>query len=177
MESNPYAAPQSVLDHKELADRPAKIRFEHLSTETAIKNVGGLMAFGAFVGLATLLPTRTVPAPAESQEYAALLAAVCVFQLLVGVCMARLQSWTRIPGVLLSAIGLLRFPLGTLFCLLFLYYLMSKKGRFVLSRDYRAIVAATPEVKQHTSAAIYVLLFILLVAAALGLYAFYATKI
>ncbi|MBL9157409.1 MAG: hypothetical protein JNJ70_08055 [Verrucomicrobiales bacterium] len=62
------------------------------------------------------------------------------------------------------------FPVGTLINAIFLSYLLSKKGTYVLTEEYHGIIARTPHVKAKTSvAAVVLLVFVLaLFAAALA---------
>ena len=85
------------------------------------------------------------------------LQAACGFHL------RRLRPLARIPVGIISALGLLAIPLGTLINGYILYLLFSKKGRFILSPEYQAIVAATPEIKYRTSIVIWILLGLVLV--------------
>ena len=57
----------------------------------------------------------------------------------------RLDRSGYVPGIIVAAIGLLGIPIGTLINGYILYLLVSEKGRFVFSDQYRAIVAATPQ--------------------------------
>ena len=83
--------------------------------------------------------------------------------------MRALKSWGRIVGCILSGLGLLNFPVGTLINAYILYLFLSKKGRMVFSAEYKDIIAATPDVKYRTSILVWIFLGILvaLFAAAL----------
>jgi hypothetical protein len=76
----------------------------------------------------------------------------------------RLRSWARWPTVVLSFIGLLGFPLGTLISALILANLLGKKAAMVFSPEYKDIIAATPHVKYKTSIIVKVFLVLLLLA-------------
>lgn len=78
----------------------------------------------------------------------------------------RLQPWARTVAIVLSCIGLLGVPLGTLIHGYFLYLLLSAKGKRIFEPDYAAIFAATPHVKYRTSIVVWILLGILLLAVA-----------
>jgi hypothetical protein len=69
----------------------------------------------------------------------------------------------------LSEVGLLGFPIGTLINGYILYLLLSKKGRKVFSDEYRQIVSLTPHIKYRTSIVVCILLglIVLMVAAAI----------
>ena len=70
-------------------------------------------------------------------------------------------------SIILSALGLLAFPIGTIINLIILIILGSKKNRVVFSQDYQAIIAATPHVKYKTSKIVWIALgiFVLIVLA------------
>jgi hypothetical protein len=80
-----------------------------------------------------------------------------------------LKNWARITGIVLAALGLLNFPVGTLINAYILYLFVSKKGRMIFSPEYQDIIAATPEVKYRTSILVWIFLgiLVLLFAAAI----------
>ena len=80
----------------------------------------------------------------------------------VGRGFRRLKRWVRIPATILSGLGLLGFPLGTLINGYILYLVWSQKGKMVLSSEYQGVIAATPEVKYKTSPLVIVLLALLI---------------
>jgi hypothetical protein len=67
---------------------------------------------------------------------ALVMAAVCVSLVSVGIGLFKLHSWVRRPATMLSVVGLLVFPLGTVYWSLLLYRLHSQTGRMVLSREH-----------------------------------------
>jgi hypothetical protein len=68
------------------------------------------------------------------------------------------RRWGRVVGCVLSGIGLLGFPIGTLINAYILYLFLSKKGRTVFSPEYQDVIAATPHVKYRTSIIVWILL-------------------
>jgi hypothetical protein len=58
----------------------------------------------------------------------------------------------------LSALGLLGFPIGTLVNAYILYLYLSKKGRTIFAPEYKDVIAATPHVKYRTSIVVWVFL-------------------
>ena len=83
----------------------------------------------------------------------------------------RLQPWSRIPSGILSTIGLLGFPIGTLINGYILYLLFSRKGNVVFSPEYRDIIDRTPHIKYKTSLVVKVLAAVLLAVFLLGIIA------
>ncbi|MBB5033054.1 hypothetical protein [Prosthecobacter vanneervenii] len=166
MEINPYAAPQSQILQATSSDE--LIRQEHINTEATLKSVGILYYLGAFV--LTLMGGMALFGSLMNGETASVL--LGLFFLIIGVTqgvaaygLRRLQSWARVPTIILSCIGLLGFPLGTLINLYILVKVAGKQGKFILTPEYQRIVAATPHVKRKTSIVMKIalaLLFIIL---------------
>jgi len=69
----------------------------------------------------------------------------------------------RIPTIIISCIGLLGFPLGTLINAYILVKVCGKQGQFVMTPEYHRIIEVTPHVKRKTSIAAMVLLAILII--------------
>jgi hypothetical protein len=72
-----------------------------------------------------------------------------------------LRAWGRILGGVLSAIGLLGFPIGTLINGYILYLFLSKKGRTIFSPGYQDVIGATPDIKYRTSVVVWIFLVLL----------------
>ena len=173
MEYNPYAPPQTQITTDNVETEAEQIRRDHLSAEGALRSVGVLMTLSSFFLLIqghfylTIEPQlqakmNNAGIPASPGLGIALLLLGAV-QIISGPALYRLCPWARIPAAL-AAVGILfRFPVGTVFGLLYLYYLLNKKGTFVLSAPYREIVRATPHVKRKTSVFTIVLLVVLLI--------------
>jgi len=89
----------------------------------------------------------------------------------VGTGLRRLRKWARIPTGILSGIGLLGFPLGTLINGYILYLIFSQKGKTVFSEDYRAVIEQTPHIKYRTSIVVWVLLGLVLLLIGVGIIA------
>lgn len=167
MEMNPYAPPQASIRPPALPSRvdAESLRREHINTEASIKSVGILYYLGAVLGIAvgaSMLGSDDVGS-------AALLLSIGVVQLVAGFGLRRLRSWARIPTIIVSGIGLLGFPIGTLISAYILFNLLGKQGRYVMTPEYRQIIAATPHVKNKTSRAAWIVLLVLLAVLALAL--------
>jgi hypothetical protein len=65
----------------------------------------------------------------------------------VGTGLRRLDSRVRLVAGVVSGIGLLSFPFGTLLNGYVLYLLFCEKGSRVLSSEYQQVVAQTPDVR------------------------------
>ncbi len=98
--------------------------------------------------------------------------AISILQFWVGLGLQKLIPWTRIAGIVFAAIGLLGFPIGTLISIYFLYLLVSKKGEYVFSDEYRQIREQTPHIRYKTSMILWIfvgLIVILALIAIIGL--------
>jgi glucose-6-phosphate-specific signal transduction histidine kinase len=76
--------------------------------------------------------------------------------------MQTLNSKHKMLAIIISAIGLLGFPCGTILSAYLLYLLLSPKGEMVFSEGYKDIVRATPHIKYRTSIIVWILLFLLI---------------
>ena len=167
--SNPFT-PNAELEDIEI------IRHNHLNHEASIKSVGLLFILGGVLGLLyttgmvfglLMMPMR------ENQldNVAAGLAVGLVILILIG-GLSGLQLWSgvglrqlnpkvAIPATVVAAFGLLGIPVGTIISIYILWLLQSKKGKYILSEPYQAIVAQTPHIKYRTSLIVKILLVLL----------------
>lgn len=157
---NPYAAPTAPVEDVPANPEAEALRRAHIGHEASIKAVGFLYYLGAvlgtLIGLAFLVGMRGADAASG-----AVLLAIGVAQLFAGYGVRRLRRWARILGCILSAIGLLAFPVGTLINAYILYLFLAKKGRTIFSEDYQRVIEATPHVKYRTSIILWIFLGLL----------------
>ena len=133
-----------------------RLRTEHIDHEAAIRSVGVLYLVTGAILLAPIvsLPLAVNADPDAALDFVAgglIMAAMSALYVGLGLGIRRLAIWTRIPTCLLSLLGLLAFPLGTLLGAYILYLFLSEKGRFVLTERYAAVVSLTPHIKRRTS--------------------------
>jgi hypothetical protein len=161
---NPFAPPKAHVADIETANSDAeRIRREHIKRETSIRSVGILYYIGgvfmvlAGIGLSAVLITG--PGTASQEPGMAFLYIIGpvylglgVLSLAVGRGLRKLRPWARLVTIVLSAIGLLGFPVGTLINGYILYLVLSAQGKRVFEDDYPAIIDATPDIKYRTSA-------------------------
>ena len=171
---NPYQAPATRVDDVIDSANPQaeSIRREHINHEASIKAVGTLYYLSmlglAAGGLTTIFSTAAFARSSMGgPAFGAFMLVMAAVFFTMGRGLRKLRPWVRIPTVLLSILGLLGFPLGTLINGYVIWLILSKKGRLVLSPDYAAIVEATPQVKYRTSIVVWILLglIVLLVVA------------
>ncbi len=101
--------------------------------------------------------SRSLPAGISG----AIVIVIGALSLFVARGLRQLRPWARTATVVISVIGLVRVPLGTLINAYILYLLLSQKGRRIFQSDYADIVAATPDVKYRGSVVTWILLGIL----------------
>jgi hypothetical protein len=163
---NPYATPKAVVADPGASAESEAVRREHLSHEANVKAVGGLYmlggVFAAFTGLAVILPMVTGRGVTLGMLVTSLIVtALAAAALAVGWGLRMLRIWARIPGIVLAAIGLLAFPIGTLINAYVLWLLASRKGRMVLSAEYATVLEATPHIRYRMSVVIWVALAVI----------------
>lgn len=183
--ANPYAPPQATigsLPGAVEADEAERIRRELLSHETSLRTVGTLHWISGVLALFAALLIVAVFGIAlltEGVEEAfgdegdvtvvvglGLVLLYCALGLLtawIGRGLRRLDPRVKGAAIVLSAIGLLGFPLGTLISLYILYLLLSQKGSRILSTEYHAIIAQTPHIRHRTAVWLWIVLALLLI--------------
>ncbi len=171
--SDVWTPPRSELQDASLVANPeaAALRRSLVNHEASVKSAGmlyflsaALLVLGGVASLASQAPS--VP----SGRTATILIAVFLFvmggfQLMVGFGLRRLKYWARLPAAVMSAIGLLGFPVGTLVNAYILYLVLSEKGSTVLSEEYKQVIAATPDIKPRTPLIVWVFLSLLVLVA------------
>jgi len=153
------------------------IRKEHISHEASVQSIGllyylggGLVVCFGVITLVRLLAT----AGGLSERGAAGLVAVFLLglgaiQFWLGTGLRRLRKWARIPTGILSGIGLLGFPLGTIINAYVLYLIFSRKGRTVFSDEYQQVIQQTPHIKYRTSIIVWILIGLVVLLIGVGL--------
>lgn len=164
------------------------IRKSHLSHEANLQSFGCLYTLGGILGIigslfyvatgvfiiAGGLPAQpanqNAPVPNTNPAAAGLVVAllglvflaISIVQLLGGRAMQTLNPRGKVLAIIISAIGLLGFPCGTLISAYLLYLLLSAKGEMVFSDRYKEIIQATPHIKYKTSIIVWIFLFLLI---------------
>ena len=158
---NPYSAPTAVVAEVGIDAEAEAVRREHISVEASLRSVGllyylgtiGLIVTGLvmFVGLFDIGMLSLVFGVAMG---------------VVGYGLRTLKPWVRIPAIVLAALGLLGFPVGTLINGYVLYLLLCAKGRYIFTPEYEEIRKATPHVHYRTSIVVWIFVGFLVLAMA-----------
>ena len=157
------------LEEGVLTNRAEQIRKELLSHEASVKSVGTLYLLGGLLVL--LLSVSSMIAARRSITMGVLLLALGAAQLYVAFGLSRLKRWARVPTGIISGLGLLAFPLGTLINGYILYLIFSRKGATVFSEDYKQVIAETPHIKYRTSVIVWIFLGLVLILLSIGFFA------
>ncbi len=180
---NPFAASAIEATDREHADSAELLRRSHLKHEASIKSIGTLYFLAAGI---SILPVGLTVSELFGLGGSRALGFVPATQILVllfllgyamlliasGRSLRRFGSFGRYSATVISAIGLLGFPLGTVICGYFLYLLWSSKGTYVFSPEYQDVIEETPHIKYKTSVLVWIslgLLVAVLVLAIVGL--------
>lgn len=153
-----------------------EIRNEHLKHEASVKSVGVLYFIGGVVLVLLGLGNSVASVPKAAVmgiAFGLLLAALGVGQFLVGMGLRRLKPWARTPCAVLSGIGLLGFPFGTIINAYILYLVLCQKGKMVFSDEYRAVIEQTPHIKYRTSILVWILLGLVVLLIVFGIIAIF----
>lgn len=154
-----------------------RIRKEHIKHEASVKSVGLLYFLGAVV--LVLVGGVDLFAPLGAANRAELMMttvgimfiALAGVQIWAGIGLRQLKPWARIPAGILSGLGLLAVPLGTLINGYILYLLFCKKGSMVFSEPYQRVIAETPHIKYRTSILVWIFLGLLVLLIAIAMFA------
>jgi hypothetical protein len=159
---NPYAAPKANVEDVSADAEAEAIRRANLNHEASIRSIGTLyyltasgVALGGLGAIAQAWTGRWSLGGAAILVVLGLLAAVFF---LLGRGLRTLRRGARVPTIVLAVLGLVGFPLGTLINGYILWLMLSKKGQFILTPEYAAIVEATPQVKYRMSILVWIFL-------------------
>ncbi len=158
---NPYSAPTAVVAEAGIDAEAEAVRQAHISVEASLRSVGLLYYLGT-VGLIV----SGIVMLAGRVEIGTITLALGVAMGVVGYGLRTLKPWVRIPAIILAALGLLGFPVGTLINGYVLYLLLCAKGRYIFAPEYEEIRRATPHVRYRTSIVVWIVVGFLVLAMA-----------
>lgn len=172
MSENPYAPPELPSNPVTPGNESERIRRTHLNTEASIKSIGTLYIFGGvlfiFGVISRLRSPEVFEDSAERIGFYVGMFLVPILLIWLGLKLRRLSSVATIFAGILSALGLLAFPVGTIINLILLFTLFSPKGRYVVKPHYRQVIAETRHIRYRTSMITWILLAILVITIILG---------
>ena len=174
---NPFAPTTEVSATDGLENDLEAFRRHYLNHEASVKSVGLLYLLGSVFGIVftiIMLGTIATGLPQAGQAEQGIFFAMLFIYAVIGVLcgyagwgLRRFWPSARIIGIIISALGLLGFPLGTLINAYILYLLVSEKGTVVFSDRYQEVVRQTPHIKYKTSIIVKFFLGLLLIVFAL----------
>ena len=153
-----------------------RIRREHIKHEANVKSVGFLYYLAAVMTLLLAAGPFMVSFVLEDGlvTFATILGAIygalAVAFLILGRGLHKLDRRVRLPVGILSGLGLLSVPIGTLINGYILYLVFCPKGKMVFSPEYQEIIRMTPHVKYKTSIVLIVFLVVLAVVLVIALF-------
>ena len=182
---NPYAPTSFVSETDGLELDVEAFRNRYLSHEASIKSVGilymlpGILVMTFFVIF--LLVAIVGALAGNANGLGAVDAAGVIFFFVYGGFGAlsyyagwgirRFQKGPKVIVTILSAIGLIGFPFGTLINGYILYLLHGENGKVVFSDRYQEVIRQTPHIKYKTSIVVKVFAILLLVVIVMGIVA------
>ena len=161
MESPPPLSPDSEA-----------IRKRYLNHEASVQAIGSLYLLGSVfsvgIGVARLLGFGD---PAGTMLLSAFLIAFGAAEGWIGWYLRKLDPRSKIAAIMLAAIGLFAFPIGTIINAYVLYLLVSVKGKYVFSPEYRAVITATPHIRYKMSFVVWGFIWLVIALLLLGVIA------
>jgi hypothetical protein len=167
--------------HAELlvqASEAEAVRRNHISQEVSIRALGNLYLFAGIlvVFLIALALTGGIRAPSTVMlwQWGPVLILIGVASIVVGIGLRMLQGWASIAAIvlciMLGVFNLMALPGSKVVALVLpggiILTLLSAKSRWVVSRDYKRIIAETPHLKPRTSIAAWLLIALLMIIVA-----------
>ena len=154
---NPYAPPSTNVAAAIGANSDAEaIRRELLNHEKSIQSIGSLYGLSFIFCLLLTVLMPLVQLSSGSVEASSALIIFAIFGSITAIMfflasgLKNLDSRIRVWATLFSCLGLLNFPLGTLFNGYILWLLHSSNGKRVMTPEYQDIVARTPHIRYIT---------------------------
>lgn len=153
------------------SDSALETRKAYLTHEASVRSIGSLYYLSAGLMICASLGGLVNDKSAATVKIAtsALLAILASIQIWAGSKVRKLDPAARTPITVLSCLGLLAIPVGTLINGYILYLILSEKGKYVFSEEYRAVVAATSEVKYRMSPLVLIFVALVIVLVVLGI--------
>ncbi|EDY21563.1 hypothetical protein CfE428DRAFT_0808 [Chthoniobacter flavus Ellin428] len=172
---------QRVIEGQALpAGDAEELRKAHIKHEASVKSIGLLYYIGgvalALLGLTQILTVLSGKGQPTGLVLGVVFIIMSVLEFIGGTGIRRLRPWSRVVVGIVSGLGLLGFPVGTLINAYILYLVFSKKGAMLFTPEYHAAIAKTPHVRYRTSIIVWILLGFILLLIVIGLTAVLFSK-
>jgi hypothetical protein len=153
----------NAVSSRQIPSCEETIRKNHINHESSVRSIGIFYYLNAALLIITSIIGGIIVLPSEDPLFVKILACIIfigigVFQFYIGRGLRTLRKWSRIPTIILSGIGLLAFPLGTVVNAYFLYLVVCEKGRTVFSDEYKSVIKATPYIRYKISIVVWIFL-------------------
>jgi len=166
--TDPFRGPEVIGDAE-------RIRREHIRHEAALRSVGSLYILGAIgmvlASLGGLAAATSGDMTVVAFVVTAMFLPVGIGMGLLGLLVRKLDPRIKIPVTVLSAMGLINIPLGTLISVYILHLVWSQKGKMVLSPEYATIITRTPQVVYRSSIVTMVAVVLFIALAGFAIFA------
>jgi hypothetical protein len=165
--SDIWSPPKAELRDVGPSENPeaVDIRQRHINHEASVRSAGTLYYLSGILlilaGAVGMFNNGIIPGPTRNIIFSAFFFGLGALQFWIGSGLRGLKSRGRIGGGIISTIGLLGFPMGTLINAYILYLLFSSKGATVFSKEYQQVIAQTPDIKYRTSIIVWIFLALL----------------
>ncbi|MGJ8677747.1 MAG: hypothetical protein ACSHX0_09540 [Akkermansiaceae bacterium] len=177
MNENPYEAPVTQAPvSAQVASDDETLRRRYLKHEVSVKSISTIywlgaagLLFSSFSLFSMMSSMNAVQGSREGSWVFYTFPAMGALLIAAAVGIRKLKFWGRVTATVVSSVGLLGFPIGTVVNLYILFLLWNKKSKVVFSEDYKLVISKTPHVKYKTPKVVWILLLVvvLLVAAAI----------
>jgi hypothetical protein len=156
-----------------------QIRRDHVQHEASIKSLGilymlgggaGILAAGSMVIAAATTSAKGAGGGAFVVGMGVGIGLFAVLSLAAGIGLRKLKQYGRVIAGVVSGIGVLGFPIGTLIHGYFLYLLFSKKGKVIFSDEYPGIVERTPHIQYKTPLYVWIVVGLLILGCGVGVF-------
>lgn len=188
--ANPYAPTSFVSETDGLESDVDAFRNRYLSHEASIKSIGilymisGVMLLILFLvmvgeafSVAGVQGQNGAPLQFSGRGFGAIFVAFVIYAASGALfCYAGwgIRKFKKVPKIIvtvLSAIGLIGFPFGTVINGYVLYLLHGQKGKVVFSDRYQEVIRQTPHIKYKTSMIVKIFVGLLIGVIVLGIIA------
>jgi len=149
-------------------------RAVYIGRETAIRALGSVLIMIGLCFVGSSLFEMHTAEPFQEGYYIIVVFIRVILGLVlivVGIGLDSLKTWGRIVAGILSGLGLMVFPGGTVFSAFVLFLLCGERARFVFSQGFREIIAQTQSVNpglfywlKHFSLTMVIVIIALLLA-------------